>query len=93
MQVVIILFSAVKSMQKCLADDTFCACIGTAVDFSIQIQMNQWKIVRLPVWIKCDILSGVVMYLVRVQDPYTWQGTNMPILGHILFHDSLCRPI
>ena len=34
---------------------------SSAVDFSIQVQMNQWKIVRLPVWIKCDIL-----YLVRV---------------------------
>ena len=59
-------FSAVKSMQKILADDTFCACIATAVDFSIQVQMNQWKIVWLPVWIKCDILSGVVLYLIRV---------------------------
>ena len=53
-------------MQKVLADDTFCACIATAVDFSIQVQMNQWKIVWLPVWKKCDILSGVVLYLIRV---------------------------
>ena len=53
-------------MQKVLADDTFCVCIATAVDFSIQVQMNQWKIVWLPVWIKCDILSGVVLYFVRV---------------------------
>ena len=66
MQVVNIFFSAVKSMQKILADDTFCACIATAVDFRIQVQMNQWKIVWLPVWIKCDILSGVVLYLIRV---------------------------
>ena len=66
MQVVIILFSAVKSMQKTLADNTFCVCIATSVDFSIQVQMTQWKIVWLPVWIKCDILSGVVLYLVRV---------------------------
>ena len=63
MQVVNILFSAVKSMQKILADDTFCVCLATAVDFSIQVQMNQWKIVWLPVWIKCDILSGAVLYL------------------------------
>ena len=27
-----------------------CVCIATAVDFSIQVQMNQWKIVWLPVW-------------------------------------------
>ena len=66
MQVVNIFFSAVKSMQKILADDTFCACIATAVDFSIQVQMIQWKIVWLPVWIKCDILSEVVLYLIRV---------------------------
>ena len=66
MQVVNILFSAVKSMQKILADDTFCVCLATAVDFSIQVQMNQWKIVWLPVWIKCDILSGAVLYFVRV---------------------------
>ena len=46
-----------------------CVCIATAVDFSIQVQMNQWKIVWLPVWIKCDILSGVVLYLVRVRSP------------------------
>ena len=49
-------------MQKILADDTFCVYIATAVDFSIQVQMNQWKIVWLLVWIKCDILSGVVEY-------------------------------
>ena len=53
-------------MQKILADDTFCVCIATAVDLSIQVQMNQWKIVWLPVWIKCDILSRVVLYFVRV---------------------------
>ena len=63
MQVVNILFSAVKSMQKILADNT-CVCIVTAVDFSIQVQMNQWKIVWLPLWIKYDILSEVVLYLV-----------------------------
>ena len=66
MQVVNILFSAVKSMQKILADDTFCVCLATAVYFSIQVQMNQWKIVWVPVWIKCDILSGAVLYFVRV---------------------------
>ena len=66
MQVVNILFSEVKSMKKILADDTFCVYIATAVDFSIQVQMNQWKIVWLPVWIKCDILSEVVLYLDRV---------------------------
>ena len=50
MQVVNILFLEVKSMQKILEDDTFCVCIATAVDLSIQVQMNQWKIVWLPVW-------------------------------------------
>ena len=65
MQVVNILFSAVKSTQKILADD-----IATAIDFSIQIQMNQWKIVWLPVWIKCDLLLEVVLYLVRVSFRY-----------------------
>ena len=53
--------AVLKSMQKILADDTFCVCIATAIDFSIQAQMNQWKIVWLPVWIKCDIL-----YFVRI---------------------------
>ena len=43
-----------------------CVCIATAVDFSIQVQMNQWKIVWLPVWIKFDILLEVVLYLGRV---------------------------
>ena len=62
MQVVNILFSAVKSMQKILADDT-----SVCVDCRIQVQMNQWKIVWLPVWIKSDILLEVVLYLVRVQ--------------------------
>ena len=28
--------------------------------------MNKWKIVWLPVWIKCDLLLEVVLYLVRV---------------------------
>ena len=77
MQVVNIFFSAVKSMQKILADDTFGACIATAVDFCIQVQMNQWKIVWLPVWIKCDILSGVVLYLIRVpgaSNKYRYKG-------------------
>ena len=27
-----------------------CVCIATTVDFSIQVQLNQWKIVWLPVW-------------------------------------------
>ena len=35
-----------------------CVYIATAVDFSIQVQMNQWKIMWLPVWIKCDLLQG-----------------------------------
>ena len=79
MQVVNIFFSAVKSMQKILADDTFCACIATAVDFSIQVQMNQWKIVWLPVWIKCDILSGVMLYSIRVHfsDILLFQGKQI----------------
>ena len=45
-------------MQKILA----------AVDYSLQVQMNQWKIVWLPVWIKSDLLLEVAVYLVRV--PY-----------------------
>ena len=44
-----------------------CVCIATSVDFSIQVQMNQWKIVWLPVWIKYDLLLEVVLYLVRVR--------------------------
>ena len=66
MQVLNILFLAVKSMQKILADGTFCVCIATAVDFSIQVQMNQWKIVWLPVWINFNLLLEVVLYLARV---------------------------
>ena len=52
-------------MQKILADDT-CVCIATAVDFSIQVQMNQWKIVWLPVWMNLMLLLEVVLSLVRV---------------------------
>ena len=44
-----------------------CVCIATGLDFNIQTQMNQWKIVWLPVWIKCDQSSEVLLYLVRVQ--------------------------
>ena len=85
MQVVNIFFSAVKSMQKILADDTFCACIATAVDFSIQVQMNQWKIVWLPVWIKCDILSGVVLYLIRVHLAMIPSPGEVSIRMYIIF--------
>ena len=28
--------------------------------------MNEWKIVWLPIWIKCDLLLEVILYLVRV---------------------------
>ena len=66
MQVVNILFSAVKSMQKFLADDTSVCVIATAVDFSIQVQRNQWKIVWLSVWINFNLLLDVVLYLARV---------------------------
>ena len=38
-----------------------CVCIATAVDFSIEVQMNQWKIVWLPVWKKYDLLLEVVL--------------------------------
>ena len=65
MLVVNIFFSAVKSRQKILADDT-CVCIATAVDFSIQVQMNQWKTVWLPVWMNLMLLLEVVLSLVRV---------------------------
>ena len=43
-----------------------CVCIVTAVDFSIQVQMNQWKIVWLPVWMNLMLLLEVVLSLVRV---------------------------
>ena len=43
-----------------------CVCIATAVDFSIQVQMNQWKIVWLPVWMNLMLLLEVVLSLVRV---------------------------
>ena len=43
-----------------------CVCVATAVVFSIQFQMNQWKIVWLPVWINVDLLLEVVLYLARV---------------------------
>ena len=49
-----------------------CVCIATAVDFSIQVQMNQWKIVWLPVWMNLMLLLEVVLSLVRV---------HMPVLG------------
>ena len=39
-----------KVHAEILADDTS-VCFATAVDFSIQVQMNQWKIVWLPVCI------------------------------------------
>ena len=45
-----------------------CVCIATAVDFSIQVQMNQWKIVWLPVWMNLMLLLEVVLSLVRVGD-------------------------
>ena len=43
-----------------------CVCIETAVDFSIQVQMNQWKIVWLLVWMNLMLLLEVVLSLVRV---------------------------
>ena len=43
-----------------------CVCIATAFDFSIQVQMNQWKIVWLPVWMNLMLLLEVVLSLVRV---------------------------
>ena len=44
-----------------------CVCIATAVDFNIQVEMNQWKIVWLPVWINFNLLLEVVLYLARVE--------------------------
>ena len=41
-------------------------CIATAADFSIQVQMNQWKIVWLLVWINFNLLSEILLYLARV---------------------------
>ena len=37
-----------------------CVCIATAVDFSVQVPMNQLKIVWLPGFIKCDLLLELV---------------------------------
>ena len=51
-----------------------CVCIATAVYFSIQVQMNQWKIVWLPIWIKFDLLLNVVLYLVRVRHRTQFPG-------------------
>ena len=53
-------------MQKILADGYICVCIATAVDFSIQVQTNQWKIVWLRVSINCNLLLEVVLYFARV---------------------------
>ena len=50
-----------------------CVCIATAVDFSIQVQMNQWKIVWLPVWMNLMLLLEVVLSLVRVSIPLLWR--------------------
>ena len=61
MQVVNILFSTVNFMQKISADDTY-----VCVYCSIQVQMNQWKIVWLPVWINSDLLLEIVLYIVGV---------------------------
>ena len=58
--------------------------IATAVDFSIQVQMNQRKIVWLPIWIKCDILSGVVLYLIRVTHVLLWL-TTLIVIDVVLF--------
>ena len=60
MQDVNILFSAVNRRYICVCY------IATAADFSIQVQMNQSKIVWLSVGIKFDLLLEVVLYLVRV---------------------------
>ena len=66
-----------------------CVYIATAVDFSIQVQMNQWKIVWLPVWMNLMLLLEVVLSLVRVgrldqnsgfhgnrKPPLTYHGEN-----------------
>ena len=57
-----------------------CVCIATAVDFSIQVQMNQWKIVWFPVWIKseAELLLEVDLYLVK-----SIFGDNLGICFHI----------
>ena len=39
-----------------------CVCIATAVDFSIQVQMNQWKIVWLPVWMNLCIIRSCIVF-------------------------------
>ena len=63
--------------------------IATAVDFSIQIQMNQWKIVWLPVWIKCDILSGVVLYFIRVHScELDDDGKYEPTVNYYYFYGA-----
>ena len=62
-----------------------CVCIATAVDFSIQVQMNQWKIVWLPVWMNLMLLLEVVLSLVRVVDPLIYY------FYYILFLLSKCH--
>ena len=63
-----------------------CVCIATAVDFSIQVQMNQWKIVWLPVWMNLMLLLEVVLSLVRVFNRVRFSSTfiNLRLIEHLL---------
>ena len=65
-----------------------CVCIATAVDFSIQVQMNQWKIVWLPVWMNLMLLLEVVLSLVRVDIRQNHWTIDIWSLTHI----CLMRP-
>ena len=71
MQVVNIFVLSSKVHAENVSRRYMCVCIATAVDFSIQVQMNQWKIVWLPVWINFNLLSEVVLYLARVYNRVT----------------------
>ena len=50
MQVVNIFVLSSKVHAENFSRRHICVCIATTVDFSIQVQMNQWKIVWLRVW-------------------------------------------
>ena len=50
MQVVNIFVLSSEVHAETFSRRYICMCIATAVDFSIQVQMNQWKIVLFQVW-------------------------------------------
>ena len=85
MQVVNIVFSAVKSMQKILADD-ICVCITTAVDISVQVQMNQrkivWSFIRSCIVFsqsKSSSVRGDIKVTMDIKGRYQEKERTMPI--------------